>query len=307
MDSPEPTLPSPKHYNLGDSLAFLGLAIAVITWALAPNFLAKSIAVLFGMGLLVYLSYKSHFVKNFPKWCKHASAAAIFLVVLAVALLQLIPQWKEEHHETSNEGNVPKQPQAQTEASSQTTQITQKQIDESKMKLKQIEESSDATMKITSSQEEFAALTPSVVASMLRSDADVIEQEWNGYFSVDDLLYHKENIAQEDALAALPKNSRKEAGAPSAALAAARKPFDEQRSALKNEYIPNILKHMMACDKVRVRAVVMLGLSERPEQEEKNAMFLLIEEGKLPLNTTRERWVLAYLRDLGHQLETKPQ
>jgi hypothetical protein len=107
-------LPAPKHHNLGDSLAIVGLAVAVITWALAPNFFAKSIAVLFGTGLLVYLSYKSHFVRSFPEGCKHMAAVATFLAVLTVALLQLIPQWKEEHYKPSNGGNIAKQDQTQT-------------------------------------------------------------------------------------------------------------------------------------------------------------------------------------------------
>jgi hypothetical protein len=98
MESAGKSAPQTRwHHNLGDSLTIVGLAVAVLTWAFAPNFYAKSVAVFIGMGLLIYLSYKSHFVRNWPDFCKHIGAILAFAVVLAAALLQLIPQWGEEH------------------------------------------------------------------------------------------------------------------------------------------------------------------------------------------------------------------
>jgi len=100
MSAP-PDLPSPssatdpsKHHNLGDSLTVLGLAVAAITWALVPNLLARAACVFVGLGILIYLAYRSHFVRNWRPWSKHVLSLVLVAGLLTLALFQLIPEWK---------------------------------------------------------------------------------------------------------------------------------------------------------------------------------------------------------------------
>jgi len=108
-DIPENKIPAPsvrpastngmpgQHHNLGDSLTIIGLVVAVLTWILAPNFWAKSIGVLACTAALVYLSFRSHFVRTFGLRIKSLIAAVAVVVVAIFALAQLLPQWKQEH------------------------------------------------------------------------------------------------------------------------------------------------------------------------------------------------------------------
>jgi hypothetical protein len=98
MGFPEKRAPATKkHHNLGDSLAIIALVVAALTWAFAPNFIAKSVAVFFSTALLIYLSYRSYFVRDWPNWSRHIAAVIMLFAVPAVALLQLLPQWRAEH------------------------------------------------------------------------------------------------------------------------------------------------------------------------------------------------------------------
>lgn len=121
--------PSEKHHSLGDTLAIVGLALTLITWALYPAIWMKGVAVLCATGLLIYLVYHSHFTRRASNRNKHISAVAIGFCVLVIGGFQLRGQWKSENQASPSNSDLTPQlnqlPLASTPLASITAPIPQ--------------------------------------------------------------------------------------------------------------------------------------------------------------------------------------
>jgi hypothetical protein len=168
-----------------------------------------------------------------------------------------------------------------------------------------IKQSADAPSPDALSDEDIRALAPGVLVSMLRDQANVIDGLWKGYWSSEDLLYHQEQIAEQNSLTGPSRNDRIEASKRAASLNDVRKPYEVLRAKLKSEYFPDVLKHMKECDALRARSIVLISNVERPEEDEKDAFFHSIENGESPISSEHVIWILNDLRDLANRLEAQ--
>ena len=85
---------SPAYLNLGDSLAIFALAVTVITYALNPTVAVRLICLLFGITLLAYLSYRSHFTRDWTSHRRHIAAISLNLVIAVVGGCQIYETWR---------------------------------------------------------------------------------------------------------------------------------------------------------------------------------------------------------------------
>ena len=102
MDMPSPSPETaPKNHGLSDTLAILGLVVCLLAWVFIPGIWEKAVAIVVSAILLAYLSYRSHFTRDFSPKKQHVVAVVLVVVVLGAGVIQLHGDWKAEHPETS--------------------------------------------------------------------------------------------------------------------------------------------------------------------------------------------------------------
>jgi hypothetical protein len=88
--------PSKRFRTLGDSLAILGVVVAIVCWVLVPTLTEKLVALLVAAALCVYLSYRSHWSKRIPRYLMHLMAATSVVVILGGGGWQLYEERSSE-------------------------------------------------------------------------------------------------------------------------------------------------------------------------------------------------------------------
>jgi|GEM_PF-6191454 len=123
MAESEDQTPQRIHHGFGDSISLGGVALTVILWAIFPTVIVRAVAMLIGASLLAYLGYRSHFVRTLSAKKKHIIAGAIVLVLIVIAVMQLLPQWKREHPtvQAAQKRSTPQQPQTGPTPANQST------------------------------------------------------------------------------------------------------------------------------------------------------------------------------------------
>jgi hypothetical protein len=69
------------HHNSGDSIGYLGFAVAVILWVVSPGVMTRALAIVLAVGVLVYLCYRAHWVRNMEMKWRHVLAGAVVVVI----------------------------------------------------------------------------------------------------------------------------------------------------------------------------------------------------------------------------------
>jgi hypothetical protein len=93
--SPPPEIAPPKNHGFVDTLTILGLAVTLLAWAFIPGIIVKAMAIIASAVLLAYLSYHSHFTRNFSQKKQHILAVILVVIVLAAGVIQLRGDWKD--------------------------------------------------------------------------------------------------------------------------------------------------------------------------------------------------------------------
>lgn len=80
--------------NLSDSLAIVGILLGILFWIFVPTLVVKGIAVLVCAGLVIYLSYKSHWTRTLSLSRRHSAAVICALCILGLGGRQLYVQYR---------------------------------------------------------------------------------------------------------------------------------------------------------------------------------------------------------------------
>lgn len=82
-----------SSHNLGDSLAIVGIVLAILCWIFVPTLPAKLIALAVCVAAVIYLSYRSHWTRNISKNRRSLIAIVFALFIVGVGGRQLYFQY----------------------------------------------------------------------------------------------------------------------------------------------------------------------------------------------------------------------
>jgi hypothetical protein len=84
----------PDRWTLGDASTVAAFAVSMICWALVPNIVAKTLAVLAGIAFLLQAGYRGPFARSWKPMIRHIAFIFGSFLIIIFAGMQLAPEWK---------------------------------------------------------------------------------------------------------------------------------------------------------------------------------------------------------------------